>query len=36
MGVKPLAVGESVPLVLRLADGSSVRVAATVRPLVER
>jgi copper(I)-binding protein len=33
MGVKPLTVGQSVPLVLKLDDGSSVRVNATVRPL---
>jgi periplasmic copper chaperone A len=33
MDVKPLAVGQRVPLVLKLADGSSVRVEAPVRPL---
>jgi len=30
---KPLAPGASVPLVLRLSDGTSVQVAALVRPL---
>ena len=30
---KPLAPGASVPLVLRLSDGTSVQVVATVRPL---
>jgi len=30
---KPLAPGASVPLVLRLSDGTSVQVAAAVRPL---
>jgi copper(I)-binding protein len=30
---RPVAVGESVPLVLLLADGSKVPVAAVVRPL---
>jgi copper(I)-binding protein len=33
MGVRPLTVGQSVPLVLKLDDGSSVRVNAAVRPL---
>jgi copper(I)-binding protein len=33
MGVKPLAVGQNVRLVLKLADGSSVQVDASVRPL---
>jgi copper(I)-binding protein len=33
MGVRPLEVGQSVPLVLKLADHSTVQVGATVRPL---
>jgi copper(I)-binding protein len=33
MDVRPLAPGQSVPLVLKLADGSSVRVDAPVRAL---
>jgi copper(I)-binding protein len=30
---QPVAVGQSVPLVLLLADGGKVQVAAVVRPL---
>ena len=30
---RPLAVGQEVPLRIRLADGASVQVAAVVRPL---
>ena len=33
MDVRPLTTGEIVPLVLKLADGSSVKVDAMVRPL---
>jgi copper(I)-binding protein len=33
MDVRPLATGENVPLVLKLADGTSVRADAQVRPL---
>jgi periplasmic copper chaperone A len=36
MDVRPLTVGQSVPLVLKLADGTRVRVDAQVRPLTAK